>query len=98
MSSFAHTNPYFQKTSAPDRGGPMCEPLYLLAHRLRLLENFGIGRTWEFPNIDHVHVWVDPATAHILVVKDGKGVVLEDPADVFPSDELVAKFQLMMKG
>lgn len=56
------------------------------------------GESWGFSNVDHVHVWIDQTTAFVFVVKDGKACTLAEPAGIFPSDNMVASFKLMMDG
>jgi hypothetical protein len=92
MSLYGHTNAYFGGVS---RRQGAADPLMLLGHRCRLIKDE--GEIWNFPNIDHIHVWISPLTAFVFIIKNDKPLTITEDANVFPSDELVAKFFLMME-
>lgn len=70
-------------------------PLGLLAMRLRRrLTRHGEVDNWE--PFGHISIFIDENTAHIHYVKDGKQSTLEDSAELFPSDELLAKLKVIM--
>lgn len=87
--------PSYLPDSSPNYGYQMgivpVRMLKMIAMRLHLSDG-------EMLPFDHIHACrVGDEQALVVVVKDGKYVVLEDEMALFPSDALVAKLRLLAK-
>jgi hypothetical protein len=71
---------------------PMFNPAAAMAMRLRL--NNGESLPFNM----HIHWERGEETAFVFMVKDGKAVVIEDSAAMFPSDTLITKINLLRAG
>lgn len=63
--------------------------LKLLGMRLRLSE----GQTWPF---QHITTALTEEQVLIFLVKNDKGVILEDERGLFPSDALITQLRVLM--
>lgn len=75
------------------------DPLNLLGVRLRLpREQTMQGENIGFPakSFSHIHVFADAEKVRIFYVKDGVSNTIEEDANIFPSDGLVAQFKLLL--
>lgn len=80
--------------AAKDDAATLPDPARLLRERLRL-GGAGIPAT-TFRNI---HLYVGDSKVLAIAIKpSGEHVVLEDETSMFPSDKLVAAFQLLLKA
>lgn len=71
----------------------MRNALSLLFSRLRIDPTHGV----YLKNITHLHVYAGRDIVHVFYVKDGTHNTLEERADIFPSDEMLAQFRLLME-
>jgi hypothetical protein len=97
LNSPAHVLPQYlpgqpMMSAARMREIPMFNPAAAMAMRLRLKN----GETLPFDM--HIHWEHDEETAFVFMVKDGKAVVIEDSAAMFPSDTLITKINLLRAG
>lgn len=74
------------------------EPLVLLAARLRMpvVSNPSADLSMAFAPIEYIEVVINERTARIFYVLNDESNTLEEDAKVFPSDDLVAQFHLLM--
>jgi hypothetical protein len=85
------TPPNFM-SAARMREVPTFDPRHAMAMRLRL------NQGEKLPFDMHIH-WVHgEELAFVFMVKDGKAVVIEDSAAMFPSDTLITKINLLRAG
>lgn len=66
-------------------------PYQKLAMRLGVQEGETFG-------VDYCHIFEGPNTTFVFVVKNDKALVLEDLPALFPSDHMVAQFQLFVQA
>lgn len=77
------------------------DPLYMLGERLRLdcrRHVPGELPPMIFPAkaFAHIHAFSDAEKVRVFYVKDGVSNVIEEEANIFPSDGLVAQFKLLL--
>lgn len=71
----------------------MRNALSLLFSRLRIDPTHGV----YLKDITHLHVYAGRDIVRVFYVKDGTHNTLEERADIFPSDEMLAQFRLLME-
>jgi hypothetical protein len=69
-------------------------PMQLLVMRLR--RDYNPGATMDWSPLEHIEVYVGDTKAYITIVKDDAALVLEDDANLFPSDTLLAQLKTIM--
>jgi hypothetical protein len=70
------------------------DPLQLLVMRLR--RNYNPGEIIDWAPLEHIHVYVGEVKAFVMFVKDDTATTLEDDANLYPSDTLLAQLKLVM--
>ena len=70
------------------------DPLQLLVMRLR--RNYNPGKIIDWAPLEHIHVYVGDVKAFVMFVKDDTSTTLEDDANLYPSDTLLAQLKLVM--
>jgi len=70
------------------------EPLQLLVMRLR--RDYNPGAIMDWSPLEHINIYVGDTKAYITIVKDDAAVVLEDDANLYPSDTLLAQLKTIM--
>jgi hypothetical protein len=69
-------------------------PLQLLVMRLR--RDYNPGTIMDWSPLEHIDVYIGDTKAYITVIKDDAAVVLEDDANLYPSDILLAQLKTIM--
>jgi hypothetical protein len=63
---------------------------------MRLRRDYNPGTIMDWSPLEHIDVYIGDTKAYITVIKDDAAVVLEDDANLYPSDILLAQLKTIM--
>lgn len=90
-----------QKHAYLNTRGTIVKPMTMLAMRMRWGDYAPISPDGQLIQpflFDHVSIHLNDEKAFVFVVVDGKSTVIEDQANLFPSDTLVTQLNLLKTG